>query len=108
MSIYDEIKCKYPLPVPDFPGANDLIYQTKDTKSHFLDNYEIREDGTLWHEIYDTVDKSDPNAKGFLRLLGCMARINQRWEKVEFTGEIRFYTSFGPKNENWIEFSAYF
>ena len=27
-------------------------YQTRDTPSQTLDNYEIREDGTLWHNTY--------------------------------------------------------
>ena len=47
MGMFDDIKCKYPLPLD---GANALDYQTKDTDAQNLDNYEIREDGTLWLE----------------------------------------------------------
>lgn len=56
MGMFDDIKCKYPLPLN---GANDLVYQTKDTPAQFLDKYEIREDGTLWHENYDIEDQSE-------------------------------------------------
>lgn len=105
MGLYDDLTCTYPLPVP---GANALSYQTKDTDAQFLDTYEIREDGTLWHKAYDTEDRSDPNAEGMLRLVGAMTRINQRWEQVMFTGEICFYTMYGNNDSGWLEFSAYF
>jgi hypothetical protein len=65
MGMFDYVKCHYPLPVK---GAEDLIYQTKDTPSQWLDMYEIRADGTLWHE-----DRSDPS---------------NRLEPVKWTGEI--------------------
>lgn len=55
MGMFDTLRCKYPLPVT---GASDLVYQTKDTPAQWLDYYEIREDGTLWHEAYDTEDQS--------------------------------------------------
>jgi hypothetical protein len=41
--------------LPD-ASDNDLEYQTKDTPAQFLDNYEIRADGSLWHLDYD-IDK---------------------------------------------------
>ncbi len=103
MGMFDNLICKYPLPVD---GANDLVYQTKDTDAQFLDDYEIREDGTLWHQEYDIEDKSDKNAEGIFRLAGCLTRINERWEQDFLTREIRFYTNIGEKG--WIEFSAYF
>ena len=120
MGMFDDIRCKYPLPVD---GANELDYQTKDTPAQYLDKYEIREDGTLWHEVYDTEDHS--NAAQWLsknpgkelpkeldnlsdHFIGCMARINKRWEIVNFTGEIRFYTALTEEHKGWIEWSAYF
>lgn len=122
MGMFDNIKCKYPLPVE---RANDLDYQTKDTPAQFLDLYEIREDGTLWHESYDVEDNSEgtkweaanpdrelelpEEMKGLSRLIGCMTRVNQRWEEIkDFTGEICFYTTLLPKHSGWIEWSAYF
>jgi hypothetical protein len=104
MGMFDDLKCLYPLPVE---GANDLTFQTKDLVC-WLDNYEIRADGTLWHEEYDTEDQSDPTAKGLLKFLGAMARVNKRWVPVLMTGEVMFYSALGEDHKGWIEFSAYF
>ena len=80
MGMYDELRCKYPLPVK---GANDLLYQTKDTPSQFIDLYEIRADGTVWRQNYDIKDRSDPKAEGLERIIGCMTRINKALGKSE-------------------------
>lgn len=98
MGLFDYVRCHYPLPVE---GAAALEYQTKDTPAQWLDEYEIRADGTLWHQDYDTEDRSDPNAEGIARIFGCAARVNERWEPVTLTGEIVFYAGD-------FEFSAYF
>ncbi|MDP2171888.1 MAG: hypothetical protein Q8J96_15870, partial [Rhodocyclaceae bacterium] len=103
MGMFDYLKCKYPLPDA---GDDDLEYQTKDTPAQFLDNYEIRADGSLWHLDYDIEDRSDPNADGLARLVGRLSRVNERWEPVPFTGEIRFYCYVGENQ--CTEFSAYF
>ncbi len=120
MGMFDDITCKYPLPVA---GANALDYQTKDTPSQFCDAYEIREDGTLWYQVYDTEDQSEAakwkaenpdkelpeELKGWKEFIGSGARINKRWEPVaDFTGEIRFYTTLPPNYSGWIEWSGYF
>lgn len=103
MGMFDDLNCKYPLPNPEH---NDLDFQTKDTPSQFLNLYEIREDGTLWEELYDIEDQSDPDAEGIARCFGMMARVNYRWSKVEsFDGKIDFYTDVG---EDWVEYSANF
>lgn len=103
--MFDKIKCKYPLPVK---GANKFLYQTKDTEAQFFNLYEIRKDGTLWHEAYDIEDKSNPNAKGIMKLVGCMTKVNKKWEQVEKTGEIKFYRTIDKNHDKWLEFSAYF
>lgn len=120
MGMFDDIRCKYPLPVP---GANDLDYQTKDTGHQYMDQYEIREDGTLWHEDYDIEDQSDlakwraahpgeeppeEMTSALASWAGCMARINKRWRQVKCTGEIGFYNTLGTDHSGWIEWSAYF
>lgn len=113
MGMFDDIRCRYPLPVD---GANELDYQTKDTPEQNLDLYEIREDGTLWHETYDIEDRSDKTKAGLDAIIGCMTRVNQRWEpETDFTDSIRFYTSWtqehtrrGTVSRGWIEWSAYF
>lgn len=108
MGLFDYLRCKLPLPVA---GANDLEFQTKDTDAQYMDHYEIREDGTLWHQEYDTEDRSDPTAEGLAALFGCMTRVNERWVQDDMTGEVRFYTSIGSTpttTGEWVEFSAFF
>src|SRR4051812_40449918 len=120
MGMFDNLKCKYLLPLPQY---QELDFQTKDTPEQYLDQYEIREDGTLWHEAYDFEDQSEAgkwkkehpgeelpeSLANILSFAGCMTRINKHWEQVKyFTGEIQFYTSLGEARKGWVEFSAYF
>lgn len=95
MGLYDDVRCKYPLPVE---GANALSFQSKDTPEQFMHLYEIREDGSLWHQGRDMGQET----------LG-------PWSHVSgFTGEIVFYSSWDNNwnkvrhNCGWIEFSSYF
>jgi hypothetical protein len=122
MGMFDEIRCKFPLPLPEY---QDRLFQTKDTPAQWLDMYEIREDGALWHEEYDMEDHSkagvwkrenpgkkvpeeldDPNSL----FCGCLTRVNKRWVKAPycFSGEISFYTTLGKHHSGWVEFSACF
>jgi len=104
MGMFDYIRCELPLPAP---AAEGLEFQTKDTPAQWLDQYVIRADGMLWHEVYDIEDRSDPNAEGLLRLCGAMTRVNQRWECLtEFFGEVFFYKFEAP--QGWLEFRARF
>ncbi len=104
MGLFNEISFKCSLPAK---GANRLLFQTKDLNPSILDLYEVRRDKTLWIQKYDTEDRSDPNAKGIGALVGLMTRVNKRWEPVDFTGKIRFYTD-RDSNGRWIEFEAEF
>jgi hypothetical protein len=92
MGMFDYLTCKSPLPLPEY---QESAFQTKDTPAQYLDKYEIREDGTLWHQE----DRSEYG-------------VNTRWVPVsKFTGEIRFYGpcgGFSAKATGWVEFSAYF
>lgn len=63
------------------------IYQTKSLRCVF-DNYEVRDDGTLWREEYDIEDRSDPSAEGLAALFGVMTQTNKRWERDDFTGSV--------------------
>lgn len=105
MGLFDYVRCQYPLPVA---GANAMEFQSKDTPQQYCEWYEIRGDGTLWHEDYDTEDRSDPNAEGLMALAGSATRVNKRFEQCLMTGEVRFYTGTGPPDDGWLEFSAYF
>jgi len=104
MGMFDYIRCQYPLPIE---GANDILYQTKDMAEWpGLDMYEIRKDGTIWREDYDIVDKGKKDGSSVDQFCGCMARTNHRWNKINFTGEIRFYEYLEP--DVWLEWSVYF
>ncbi|MFN7318348.1 MAG: hypothetical protein ACK5S6_02450 [bacterium] len=103
MGMFDEIRCKMPLPVEIDVEHREHWFQTKSLGCD-MDYYEIREDGTLWREAYETEDRSDPNA-------------NKQWIPcLAFTGEIAFYTQassiaakdVGQSHSGWIEFSTYF
>lgn len=100
MGMFDNITCKYPLPDK---SVQDVTFQTKDTPAQLLANYEIREDGTLWFETFDTrIEENQEAVFGFY-----MVRENLNWVFLEkFTGEIAFYTFDSSKK--WIEFSSYF
>lgn len=61
MGLYDTIKCKFPLPVPEDrqeltkADFNTIFtFQTKNL-GRGLSNYEIREDGTMWKEEFGIV-----------------------------------------------------
>jgi hypothetical protein len=95
--MFDQLRCRYPLPVEGYAGR---VFQTKDTPAQFLDKYEIRADGTLWHEAYDTEDHSKPGSARAMQ-----PRVNKRWEPVPFNGQIRFRAWVDPE---WIGFLACF
>ena len=107
MGMFDELRCYYPLPIS---GFEDRTFQTKDTPAQYLDQYEIREDGTLWHEAYDIEDHSNPYLGGLDGIAGCMNRVNKRWVQEKITGEICFYgfPTGDHHDGGWVEFSAYF
>lgn len=107
MSTYDHLRCHYPLPVE---GANALEFQTNSTEAQFMEEYEIRTDGTLWHRAYDIVDRSDPKAEGLMRLVGSLCRVNERWERDHTTGEIRFSSTLDGSwsDASTVAFSTYF
>lgn len=105
MGMFDNLTCKAALPLPAY---QDMVFQTKDTPRQFMTDYVIKENGTLWHSEHDYEDHSDPNAKGIMRIVGSMTRVNERWvQDVEFTDYINFYNSLGEYGSGWIEFKAH-
>ena len=81
MGVFDYIRCVM------LPG---VTYQTKSTSTQYMDTYEIRADGSLWHEAYDWDVLHNPNDTGFYRAE--MTRTNPRWEPCPFfSGSITFY-----------------
>jgi hypothetical protein len=88
MGLFDYVRCQYKLPTR-LKNAQARTYQTKSLYSA-LESYEIRADGTLWHEAP-----------------------HRPWYQLPtFTGEIRFYDVIEQakrrNREGWIEFTAKF
>ena len=101
MGMFDDVRCLYPLRYPEVQGA---AFQSKDTPAQILDQYEIRDDGTLWHEVYDTrVEQSDKAPCGFW-----VHRDNVRWEQVLFSGELEIHHCEGKPPETWYSFRFWF
>ena len=47
MGLFDHVRCRYKLP---WGALQDATWQSKDTPAQYLERYEIRQDGTLWHQ----------------------------------------------------------
>ena len=115
MGMFDSIICLAPLPMA---GANDLSFQTKDTPEQFMDQYEIRADGSLWHQDYELADESElakwKNANhgqtppaGLDGFIGCLTQVNKRWTHLDrYDGTINFYTTLGQHHTGWLQFKA--
>ena len=107
MGMFDDIVCKYPLPLPeDTKGFKSNGFQTKDLENA-LDLYEIREDGTLWlYECEREYIEGDPNGVTFSERFGEVKEINKRWTHVKLTKTINMYTYQHGEGEYdyWVEF----
>ena len=105
MGLFNTLKVKMPLPLK---GANELEYQSKDIHPNFMEHYEIRENGTLWKQVYDVEDHSDPKATGWPGIIGKFTRVNLRWRRQYPTTTIWFYTHIADekKKVRWIEWRA--
>ena len=97
--MYDDIRVLYKLPV----GGSQTEFQTKDTESQFCDQYELREDGTLWRHAYDS--RFDPTKMNAFGVMGVLCCDNLRWEPELHNGELRFYTTIGE--DGWLEYLAW-
>lgn len=101
MGVFDYVRCKLTI-----PGVTpEMEFQTKDTPAQYLEQYEVRADGSLWHQDYDTEDRSDPNAEGMARLVGMATAINKRWVRCNSTGCVDIY-HFRPPVE--LEFALFY
>ena len=121
--MFDTITCKYPLPRPDNPmelkdfNFNNTSFQTKDLENS-LDDYEIREDGSLWiRRTESEYLEGDKKAKSLMGRFGHMKLIKEWWEPTKFTGVIEFYNSIGfdcefdrdsCENDYWVEYISTF
>ena len=94
MGMFDTIRCLYPLPnYPAELGDKDPGFQTKSLDCG-LDNYLITADGRLLVTSLPDEGESD---------------YNPVWDECFYTGEIRFYTSYGSEvPRQWLEYIGYF
>ena len=92
MGMYDDIVCKYPLPLPeDTKGYTPHSFQTKDFDCA-LDLYEIREDGTLWlREVEREYIEGNPNGKTHSERMFKVNEIRSWWNQLKTTQTIRLY-----------------
>ena len=110
--MYDNIVCKYPLPLPeDTKGYILESFQTKDLDCG-LDCYEIRDDGTLWlRECEREYIEGNPNGKTFSEKFGMVKETKVWWTHVKTTTTIRMYDynnyNDGPY-DYWVEFEVIF
>lgn len=110
MSMFDTIKCDYPLPLPDFTeedieelGDIDWAEQEFQTKSmeNGMNTYSIEEDGRIYAERVEFVESPDSPTGFSSKSLGI--------ERMDYTGELDFYNILMGKNyDYWIEFKALF
>jgi hypothetical protein len=78
---------------------NSTSFQTKDLEN-ILEDYEIREDGSLWiRRTESEYVEGDKKAKSLIDRLGHMKLIKEWWEPTKFTGVIEFYNSIGFDGE---------
>lgn len=106
MGMFDYIRCKVPLPDGLDTGDPERSFQTKCLLCR-LDEFEIREDGTLWHQDYSVEDRSNPDAEGLESLYGIRTRVNQKWiQWPDFTGEI--VLSYRDSEKGLMKISTYF
>jgi hypothetical protein len=89
LGMFDQVLCNHDL----FGEHKGETHQTKDLGS-FLDDYEITPAGRLEFLEYRIEDRSDPNAKGVLRLVGSLTRI--------FTGKRR-----DVNYDGWLHLSVF-
>ena len=111
MGMFDDIVCKYPLPLPeDTKGFRPYGFQTKDL-DNVLDCYEIREDGTLWlRECEREYTDGNPNGKTWSEKIGSVKETKVWWTRVKLTKKINMYTYHQGENEYdyWVEFVVEF
>lgn len=107
MGMYDDIVCKYPLPLPeDTKGFHPCGFQTKDFENA-LDCYEIREDGTLWlRECVREYTEGDPKGKTWSEKFGIVKETKVWWTPVKLTTTINMYTYQHGEGQYdyWVEF----
>ena len=116
MGMFDSVICEYPLPLPDEakelkspPNWDKVEFQTKSIAPDgsgmggFMEAYTIEDDGQIYKDVLERDYEVDEEGFSFIH------ERNNGIEKVEFTGDLVFYTSHQEEEHDyWIEFSALF
>ena len=98
MGMFDYVKCEHSLP---WPEATEVEWQTKSTDLPYLDNYELRADGTLWQKKYTLRTEVNHAAPlGFYQ-----HRDNPHWIQVPWTGEFEIH---GCTGDWWYDVRFWF
>jgi hypothetical protein len=115
MGMFDDVKCKYPLPDP--PRGND--FQTKSfgdgVTGGFMENYTITKEGKLvFHKVvYEMVPEEERPYWGkpewkknpLMQICGSMKSVPMGDEVMDYHGIINIYTL---SDEEWFEYSIEF
>jgi hypothetical protein len=113
VGMYDNIICKYPLPMPDDPkgysGSND--FQTKDLDLS-LSTYTIDENGQLFiHRFEGEWEPGNKDSDSFIGKIGHFKTTKKWLEKLNSTITIIFYDYQKSDNTDYdysIEYEAIF
>lgn len=93
MGMFDDIICKYKLPMPKNPKgySGSERFQTKDLEN-CLSLYKIQEDGTIWLETYERkIIDGNPKGKSIFDRIGRFQKINVSWKQLFDTDTINIY-----------------
>jgi hypothetical protein len=84
-----------------WPEVQNNVWQSKDTPAQYLDSYEIREDGTLWHREYDSrFEETTESPLGF-----CVHQDNEHWAQEDYTGELEIHEAL---DDAWYSVQFWF
>ena len=117
MSLFDNLKLSYPLPLPTDLGElkpediQNASYQTKCLKSS-MDYYEVDKDGQLFREERESeYIPGNPKGKTFGERFGHLKTVKSWLEKQSDTCTVNFYEAFqdnANQNDYWIDYLAEF
>ena len=113
MGMFDTVKIslhKLPLTKSELKKlGHDPWFQTKDFDC-VLTNIRIDDDGSMTEDKWETelVPKEErpyPDDEGILGCMGMLKHVNERTEKMDFTGIFHFYTN-SVVDDEWFEFQC--
>ena len=110
MGMFDNVKCKFPLP-KGFEKYQNTDFQTKDTPEQMLVDYVIEKNGRLTEFPYSlesyTKIRNDATTDPLDALSNSFRRVNHPPREIYYHGELVFYGYDRPKTV-MAEFTAYF